>query len=182
MGGGGMAVPLCMQEEIQRGNWKRIWGEELGRGRGEEGEVLKGRWWWCWEEGREGKVCEVMQLAAAVCRCRCGQFLWPALHCFVCSPGPFWWLAQAFWFTTSLIDPSCTCACLVSDLHLPLQSACRSGTQTQLPQKPFCIWCSKAGHFLLSSLQFCTLIHQAEWKSTYGTSSSYIASSTCKQC
>jgi hypothetical protein len=73
-------------------------------------------------------------------------------------------------------------ACCLSDLHLPLQSATQHACQAHkhsYHKNRFCIWCSKAGHFLLSSLRFCTLIHQAEWKRTYATCSSYIASSTC---
>ena len=169
-GGGGAAVPLCMQEEIQGGNWKRIWGERSREGEEEEGEVLKGRWWWCWGRKRG----EGMWGDAVSSSCMQVQ-LWAVANSyglcwlFCLFPLGFWWLAQAFliyhFFDWSLLY---VCVCLLG-VRSPSTSAVSmhmSGTQTQLPQKPFCIWCSKAGYFLLNSLRFCTLIHQAEWKRT----------------
>jgi len=156
MGGGGMAVPLCMQEEIQRGNWKRIWGEELGRGRGEEGEVLKGRWWWCWgRKGGEGmwgdavsSSCMQMQLwpIPMACTSLFCLFPWPSDDLHKPFDLPLLWLIP-------LVRVLAWCQI---SIYFGSQHICMSGTQTQLPQKPFCIWWSKAGHFLLSSLRFCT--------------------------
>ena len=121
MGGGGMAVPLCMQEEIQRENWKRIWGEEQGRGRGEEGEVLKGRWWWCW--GRKGG--EGMWGDAVSSSCMQMQ-LWPIpMACtslFCLFPWPSDDLHKPFDLPLLWLIPLVR-ACLVSDLHLLRQSA-----------------------------------------------------------